>query len=261
MRPDPPAAPAIAPAPPTRSPALSSREISTPPSPAAAPQALNVRPKLNLAKRTISEADPSAKTQKSSPAGDSKASPFGSATPIDTATREKEVEEKRQAALREKKEADDKAREEKKIADDKLREEKKIAREAEKTEKAAASKEKSAGQETEKENGVAAPHAGKNFEILRRKPNDETDAAGDGADAEGENGIIVDDKSVKPKEIVKDITPRKETGALTNGESSPQVGASADSTADALEDDGWSTVSKARNNRRNGNQAARAIAS
>ena len=261
MRPDPPVAPVTAPAAPTRSPALSNREISTPPSPAAAPQAPNVRPRLNLAKRTISEADPSAKVAKPPQTGDSKASPFGSATPIDTATREKEVEEKRQVALREKKEADEKAREEKKIADDKHREERRVAREAEKTEKATASKEKAAGQETGKENGVVAPHAGKNFEILRRKPNDETDVVNDGIDAEGENGTIAEDKSVKQKEIMRDIVPKKDNGALTNGDSSPQIGASADATADALEEDGWSTVSKARNSRRNGNQVARAIAS
>lgn len=250
MRPDPPAAPAITPTAPNRSPVLSSREISTPPSPAtAAPQAPTVRPKLNLAKRTISEADPNGKVPKSSPAGDSKASPFGSATPIDTATREKEVEEKRQAALREKKEADDKAREEKKIA-----------RETEKTEKAAASKEKASSQETEKENGGGSSQAGKNFEILRRKPTDENDTTDEGTVAGGENGIVVDDKSVKPKEIVRDISPKTEAGTWANGDS-PQVGALADSTAEALEEDGWSTVSKARNNRRNGNQAARAIAS
>ena len=254
MRPDPPA-PVVAP---TRSPALSSREISTPPSPAAAPQAPTVRPKLNLAKRTISEAEPNAKSPLVT---DSKASPFGAAKPIDSAAREKEVEEKRQLALREKKDAEEKAREEKKVADDKAREEKKIAREAEKTEKASSSKDKVNGQESVKENGAAAPQPGKNYEILRRKTNEDGNIADRNAPTVGENGKIGEDKAVKPKEIVRDISPRKADGELTNGDSSPQVGASADTTADTLEDDGWSTVSKPRNNRRNGNQASRAIAS
>lgn len=253
MRPDPPA-PVVAP---NRSPALSSREISTPPSPAAAPPAPNVRPKLNLAKRTISESEPNAKSPLVT---DSKASPFGAAKPIDTAAREKEVEEKRQLAFREKKEAEEKAREEKKAADDKAREDKKTARETEKTEKASSSKDKPNGHESVKENGAAAPQTGKNYEILRRKTNEDTSTA-DRDLAFGENGKIVEDKAVKPKEIVRDISPKKVDGELTNGDSSPQVGASSDTTADTLEDDGWSTVSKPRNNRRNGNQASRAIAS
>lgn len=90
-----------------------SGEPSAPASPAlsnAAP-ASGGRPKLNLAKRTVSEAiDPSPS------ASDSKASPFGAARPIDTRTREKEVEEKRQQALREKKEAEEKAKEERRLA-------------------------------------------------------------------------------------------------------------------------------------------------
>jgi translation initiation factor 4B len=87
---------------------------STPSSPSHAP-ALSVRPKLNLAKRTVSEAVTSPSTESAS--GDAKASPFGAARPIDTAAREKEVEAKRQAAIKEKKEADEKAREEKKAKD------------------------------------------------------------------------------------------------------------------------------------------------
>lgn len=251
MRPDPPNVPAIVP---TRSPALSNREISAPPSPASAQQAPQVRPKLNLAKRTLTESEPSAASKTST---DSKASPFGAAKPVDTAAKEKEVEEKREIALREKKEADDKAREEKRIADDKLREEKRLAREAE---KASISKEKTNGPESDKENGTAVP--GKNFEILRRTTTEDTATADEDISTEGENGFVTDDKAVKPRNIVVDApTKNSEGGNLTNGNSSPQVGTTNDSSAGALEDDGWSTVSKARNNRRNGNQAARAIAS
>lgn len=258
MRPDAPPTPVIASAAPAKSPALSSREISTPPSPTAPPQIPNVRPKLNLAKRTVTDLEPGTKA---SPAADSKASPFGAAKPIDTATREKEVGEKRQAALREKKEADEKAREEKKAAEDKFREERRIAREAEKTEKAAVSKDKPNSQEFTKENGVTAPQPGKSYEILRRKTTDEANVADENIDAESKNGIVVEDKAVKPKENFRDIPQKKSEGELTNGDSSPQVGTSVASSADALEEEGWSTVSKTRNNRRNGAQVTRAIAS
>ncbi|KAL7945828.1 hypothetical protein V8C42DRAFT_45194 [Trichoderma barbatum] len=85
----------------------------TPASPGAPPpaQAPGGRPRLNLQKRTVSEVADSA-----SSASDSKASPFGAARPIDTAAREKEIEEKRLQAIQEKKEADDKAKEDKRIA-------------------------------------------------------------------------------------------------------------------------------------------------
>lgn len=49
-----------------------------------------------------------------------------------------------------------------------------------------------------------------------------------------------------------------------NGGGSPATAAQAPSTepeAAALEDDGWSTVSKPKKNNRGGNQGARAIAS
>jgi translation initiation factor 4B len=81
--------------------------------PAAAPAAPVGRPRLNLQKRTVSEA-----TDALSPstAGDAKASPFGAARPINTAQREKEIEEKREQQLKEKRDADEKAKEEKRLA-------------------------------------------------------------------------------------------------------------------------------------------------
>lgn len=272
MRPDPaPAhpAPPVQPAQAARSPALSNRELSAPPSPAAPPSAPASRPKLNLAKRTVSEAPTDAAP---TPGTDSKASPFGAAKPIDTATREKEVEEKRQIAIREKKEADDKARAEKKAAEDKAREEKKAARDAEiaaKVEGKAANKDKPNGQTTPKEkpNGQlpkeketpSAPTAGKNYEILRRAANDETSAADDEVEEAAEvDGLIAEDKDIKPKEIVRDISAKNDDATKTNG---ANPGASTDPSADALENDGWSTVSKPTKNRKNGNQASRAIAS
>jgi translation initiation factor 4B len=83
----------------------------TPTSPSAPAQPAG-RPRLNLQKRTVSEA-PDALSPGS---GDAKASPFGAARPIDTATREKEIEEKRQQAIVEKREADEKAKEERRLA-------------------------------------------------------------------------------------------------------------------------------------------------
>ncbi|KAL8735914.1 MAG: hypothetical protein Q9166_000476 [cf. Caloplaca sp. 2 TL-2023] len=263
MRPDAPAPP------PARSPAMSNRDSSTPSSPLAAPATLSstaapaapaTRPKLNLAKRTVTEAPTEAPPMERT---ESKSNPFGAAKPIDTAAKEKEIEEKRQAALKEKKEADDKAREEKKIADEKAREEKRLAKEAEKAanpDKAASSKEKSNGVEPEKETTTTGPPRGKNYEILRRQVNDDADVHANDIDGEMEgdaNGLIADDESVKPKEIVRDIP-------AANGNNASNGKTGAEPTAEALEEDGWSTVQKPqkpRKNQRNGNAAARAIAS
>ncbi|KAA6408479.1 MAG: RNA-binding domain-containing [Lasallia pustulata] len=265
MRPDPPAAPA-APAPAaTKSPTLSNRELSTPPSPAA-PAAPTVRPKLNLQKRTISEAPND--SAPASATSDAKASPFGAAKPIDTFAREKEIEEKRQLAMRQKKEAEEKAREEKRAADEKAKEEKRLATEAEKADKSAALTEKAGDQLEEKSNGTEAPAAAKSYEILRRAnnedsiPNEEADAEG-AEGAEGANGLIVEDKAVKPKEVVRDIPAKASDNAWRNGTATTdtQASDSTEPSADTLEEDGWSTVSKPRNGRRGGNQAARAIAS
>jgi type IV secretory pathway VirB10-like protein len=98
------------------------------------------------AKRTVSEAQPAPEATPSS----NKPNPFGAARPIDTAAREKEIEEKRQLELRQKKEADDKAREEKKAKD---------------AEKAAVAKESASAEK--KSDGEEKPKA--NFEILQRE--------------------------------------------------------------------------------------------
>ncbi|KAJ5423447.1 Nucleotide-binding alpha-beta plait [Penicillium cf. griseofulvum] len=87
------------------------REPISPASPSATPAvpaAPAGRPKLNLTKRTVSE-----NPTPTSATSDSKASPFGAARPIDTATRERQVEEKRQLAIRQKQEAAEKAKAEK----------------------------------------------------------------------------------------------------------------------------------------------------
>ena len=245
MKPD---APPPAPAPVAKSPALSHRELSTPPSPAAP----TVRPKLNLAKRTVSEAptDP----VPNSATSDSKASPFGAAKPIDTAAREKQVEERRQTTLREKKEAEDKAREEKKAADEKAREEKRLTKDAEYAKEADKAKEKPNGTEAENENGNQALPPGQNYEILRRAADEDSAAADEEVDEENANGSVVEDKAVKPKEIVRDMSP-KTNGAATHAD------ASTESTAETFEAEGWNTVTKAGKKGKIGPQAARAIAS
>ena len=253
MRPD---APAPAPA---RSPAMSNRDSSTPSSPLAAPAPLPTpaapasRPKLNLAKRTVTEVPAEAQTSQTS---DSKASPFGAAKPIDTATKEKEIEEKRQAALKEKKEAEEKAREEKRAADEKAKEEKRLAKEAEK----ATSTDKPNGVESGKTNSPKGPQPGKNIEILRRQAEQDTDAADEEPEGDA-NGVITDDKAIKPKELVRDMPN-------ANGNTSSVGNTPVEPTAEALEEEGWSTVPskvqkprKTSNHPKNGNTPARAIAS
>ena len=264
MKPDIPAAPTVVPVEAARSPALSHRELSSPPSPAAPPSAPASRPKLNLAKRTVSEAHTDASP---APAQDSKASPFGAARPIDTATREKEVEEKRQIAIRERKEAEDKARAEKKAADEKAKEEKRAARDADlaarKQEPAApnqANGHKANGQANQKltENGAAAPPPTMNYEILRRAANEDGTTAGENADqaeVPQVNGIIAGDTETKSKEINQAVSKPAENGDQVNGT------ASTDPSAEALEEEGWSTVSKPEKKRKNGNQTGRTLAS
>ncbi|MCJ1247780.1 hypothetical protein MMC30_004995 [Trapelia coarctata] len=250
MRPDPPAAPSSA------SPTPSNKELSVPSSPAPTPAAaatpapLTSRPKLNLQKRTVSQAEPSPAL----PTGvsDARASPFGAARPIDTTAREKEVHERKEKEAREKKEADDKAREEKRAADEKVKEEKRLAKEAERAEKGSQPKEKVNGQNKDKENGAEVP--GKNYQILRRTTNDDATPADEEHDDGDVNGIVTEDKAVKPQEVVRD------TKKLNGVDTLPSSG-TASLSAGALEEDGWSTVSKPQKGRKNGNQAARAIAS
>jgi translation initiation factor 4B len=257
MRPDAPAA---------KSPIPSRDGSEAPSSPAPANAQPAGRPKLNLAKRTVSEApDQPSPTAVSS---DAKASPFGAARPIDTAAKEREIEEKRLAAIKEKQEAEEKAK-------------------ADAAAKAKADAEKA---DSDKK------------EIL-------TKPEGDSIEAENQNGNIVDDKSVKPKEVVRDARPKpSDTGAWRrpsggppgprddiprgprggrggrgrgegrggprhfedrprrehqNGSAppTPTVAVSAEGEAQAPEEDGWSTVSKPKKNNRGGNQASRAIAS
>jgi translation initiation factor 4B len=216
----------------------STPDASTPSSPAPAAAAPAGRPRLNLAKRTVSEAQPTAAASTSS----DKPNPFGAAKPIDTAAKEKEIEEKRQLELRQKKEADDKVREEKKAKD---------------AEKAAAAKETTSATPSEKLSKTEGAEKLKgDFEILQREGEEGTSAGQD----EDANGEIVDDKAVKPQEVVRD--PPKSEGAWRRKTDTPA--AAEDSTTGEMEDDGWSTVSKTTKKQpqsRRGGPPARAIAS
>ncbi|KAF2197338.1 hypothetical protein GQ43DRAFT_444337 [Delitschia confertaspora ATCC 74209] len=215
-------------------------EASTPSSPAPTHAAPATRPRLNLAKRTVSEVEPAPKSATS----DSKSNPFGAARPIDTAAREKEIEEKRQLALRQKKEADDKAREEKK------------AKEA--SEKAAA-KEKaptSPVAKESKENGSDEKPASRNFEILQRTG----DGAAEEENEEGatSNGEVGQDKAVKPKETAREPA-KKEEGSWRRKPTAPAApSAPATPSTETPEEDGWSTVTK---NPKSSRRGGRAIAS
>jgi translation initiation factor 4B len=197
---------------------LGTPDGSVPSSPAPTHAAPASRPRLNLAKRTVTEDAGSAATPESS----SKSNPFGAARPIDTAAREKEIEEKRTLAIRQKKEADDKAREEKRA--------KEAADRADRKESVPATPTVEEGEEKPRTN----------FEILRRM-GEEGDAPQDDAPDASANGEIVDDQAVKPKEVVRD--PPKSEGAWRRKSNTPAAPAET-TTTEELDADGWSTVTK-----------------
>ena len=247
------------------------------------PQAPKERPRLNLQKRTVSningEGDAAGSVASEAKGSDAKASPFGAARPIDTSAREREVEEKRQLAVRQKKEADDQAREEKMAKEAAAR-----AARAEKPQTAAEEKVTSpttdSSSKTEatkgprrpfkqqnglkstgaKENGENAGATRPSFSILRRDTEggeDETSAAAATIDKNGSNanGQIVDKQQVKAQETTRTVAP---AGSGDANEGAPQ--ASDPPPTPAMEDEGWATVaSKPKNSRRGG--SARAIAS
>jgi len=250
MRPDPPVKSSNTPTP----------EPSAPSSPAQPPPPA-VRPKLNLQKRTVSEAEPTAAAASTSI--DSKSSPFGAARPIDTAAREREVDEKRQLQIRLKKEAEERAREEKK------------AKEA--AAKAAVAAEQSSSpvhengksHEEPKENGTSVPVPGRNYQILSRVDDEgnEIENEKDVAD-EPSNDEIIEDKPVKSREFIRE--PPKGPKAQQHGgtwrrkpSASNTPASPSGSTAVGIEEEGWSTVpTRGKGGRgRGGSAGARVIAS
>ncbi|KAL2753283.1 hypothetical protein ACRALDRAFT_2043737 [Sodiomyces alcalophilus JCM 7366] len=148
-------------------PAQSRDGSEAPTSPSAGPAAVLAptgRPRLNLQKRTVSE---TAEVLSPSITGDAKSSPFGAARPIDTAQREKEVEERRQQQLKAKREAEEKAKEERRLA-------------KEAAEKEAAEKAEQALKAEEEAKAAAAQKA----EEEAAKPADAAAAAAEGANTE-----------------------------------------------------------------------------
>ncbi|EKV16145.1 Translation initiation factor 4B [Penicillium digitatum Pd1] len=148
-----------------------------------------------------------------SASSDSKASPFGAARPIDTATRERQVEERRQLAIRQKQEAAEKAKAEK----------------AEKfAEKQKQLKESAPAVDHNGKDVLETPKGGGNFEILQRA---------------GEDGELTAGKETEETAAAAPVEAKKPSA---NGwrAPAPEAGAGGD-------DEGWSTVSvNKRNNRR-----------
>ncbi|EAA61721.1 hypothetical protein AN7350.2 [Aspergillus nidulans FGSC A4] len=205
------------------------KQPSNPPSPSpaaavpAAAPAPATRPKLNLQKRTVTDAAASP-----SPSTESKSSIFGGARPIDTAAREKEVEQRRQLALRQKKEAEEKAKAEK-------AERQKAAKEAAKSEKPVSTLDPNGRDQQD------TPRGGGNFEILRRAGEDESGMSADqDPEQQAEGGGAAAAEAPKADDKVN--------GSWRAGPTS---------TENAGDDEGWSTVSsKPRNNRRGGRNFA-----
>lgn len=234
-------------------------DVSAPTSPQQ--QAPKERPRLNLSKRTVSNTNES--DAAASSASDSKASPFGAARPINTAQREREVEEKRELAFRQKKEAEEKAKEEKAAKEASAR-----AARADRADRGQAqeddkvtspsseappkgrrpSRQQNGTKQAPKENGETPTTAQRpSFSILQRDTEGDEDAEGPAIDQEDANGEIVGDKEVKPQEVVREVP---KGGAAQGGAQN------AESTGEAMEEDGWSTVAaKPKNSRRAGGRA------
>ncbi|RKF63736.1 translation initiation factor 4B [Golovinomyces cichoracearum] len=266
MRPD---------APTVNSPAPSRDGSEGPSSPgrgAAVPQS---RPKLNLTKRTVSEVHDNSNILTP---GDAKASPFGAAKPIDTAAKEREIEEKRLALLKEKKEAEDKVIEARKEAATKA------ALEVEGHKKMEILQRTQGSSSLKKdEDSINDQLNGDNDNNKVSKIRDVTSEARSNPSEAGEWRRA----SSGPLALRDDIPkgPRAGNGGTVRGrndgrdqrynedhQTRPNMnGAStapnttsnipSEPDAKALKEDGWSTVSKHRKNNRGGNKSARAIAS
>jgi translation initiation factor 4B len=161
-----------------------------------------------LTKRTVSE-----NPTPTSATSDSKASPFGAARPIDTATRERQVEEKRQLAIRQKQEAAEKAKAEK----------------AEKfAEKQKQLKEAAPPVDHNGKDALETPKGGGNFEVLQRT---------------GEDGELTVEKETEETAAA----PAETKKPSANGWRAPAAEAVAGG-----DDEGWSTVSVNKRNKGRG---------
>ncbi|SPO02954.1 related to translation initiation factor eIF-4B [Cephalotrichum gorgonifer] len=125
-------------------------EAPSSPAPAAAVPA--TRPKLNLAKRTVSVAETADAPAAATPTDGAKSNPFGAARPIDTLARERAIEERR---LKEKLEAEEKQKEERRLAKEAAAKE-----EAEKAEAAKADAESQTAKDAAAKDGADKAAAG-----------------------------------------------------------------------------------------------------
>lgn len=233
----------------------------SPVAPAAAPAPAG-RPRLNLQKRTVSEATDAASTTGS----DSKASPFGAARPIDTAAREKEVEEKRQQALREKREADEKAKEERRLAKEAAAKAEAEGAKAEApSSEAGETKPEEAKGETEAAAGETQQNGGatseQNIPIRTREPRDAAanpnakprpfdagnwrSASGDGQRGGGRGGARGGGRGARgggaPRQDVR--SPRANGPPSSSQQpASPASPATAEPETPTQDEDGWVTV-------------------
>ncbi|KAI8947171.1 hypothetical protein F4801DRAFT_524110 [Xylaria longipes] len=222
---------------PVKSPEQSREGSEAPPSPAGpgpAVPATGGRPKLQLTKRTVSE---SPDVTSPNAVGDAKASPFGAARPIDTAAKEREIADKRDQLLKEKKEADDKAKEERRLAKEAATKEAatKEAAAKEAAAKEAAAKEAAAKEATAKEAAAkeaaakeaaekaAADAEAAKAETAEAKTEEKTEAPVESKEApteNTENGTSEDQKlPSRPKEGTQN--PRSRAAESGNWRSAP----------------------------------------
>ncbi|KAF6822923.1 RNA recognition domain-containing protein [Colletotrichum musicola] len=240
-----------------------------PPSPALSNAAPVGRPRLNLAKRTVSEAP----DVLSPSATDSKASPFGAARPIDTAAKERAIEEKKQQQAKEKREAEEKAKEERRLAKEAAAKEaaekaEQEAAKAKEQEEAAAEESKAAAEEAakageeSKENGATdalnvpvrskEPREPKEpREAPKSRANESINWRSASSGERGPRGPPTGPRRGGPVGARGGRgdgprPPRSNGGPAAAQQSSAPAG---DSEASApVEDDGWTTVPKGRRN-------------
>ncbi|KAF3344520.1 hypothetical protein VdG2_07358 [Verticillium dahliae VDG2] len=237
-----------------------------PGSPSAAPAAAVApagRPKLNLAKRTVSEAPDVLSLSATS---DAKASPFGAARPIDTAQRERLIEEKRLQQLQEKREADEKAKEEKRLAKEAAAKEaaEKAEEEAAKASEAQTAPEeaKEAPKEGEQADAAAAPSDEKipirskgpreGAPPIKTRPSDGGNWRSASSDLKSPRGPPTGPRrgGGAPARGARNEGPRppRANGSpLNRGPASPDA-----ADAPAVDADGWTTVAPVSKGRRGG---------
>lgn len=213
---------------------------------------------------------------------DSKASPFGAARPIDTAAREREIAEKHEQVLKEKKEADEKAKEERRLAKEaaaKEAAEKAVAEEAaqpngaaeeevaappaaeatsdapqevepEKTEAAEASETVEAPEAVENGDNAATPE--QKMPVRPKEPREpavKSRAAESGSWRQSSGDRAARGPPSAPRERRGGGAPRGGRGGLEERQPSRR-GEPSTPTTPAVDEDGWTTVPAGAKNRR-----------